>query len=391
MRLYYAGGTDRDYADREAYLKDFYNRKLGQVLTRAWAREDIRVFNGRLLYLFEPWELEQIVSADFFLAQSVYDHMQLREQCQSYFSQAQRDEWRSSPSAMFCSGPISRLHCDLGFLRRAESGLENALRTWRAQNTLQGPRRSLKLGHCLLFAPYFFLFEQQAISHRNGYNRLQQNGHLLPPFEEETVDNIPFAWFDAFAGRSPQCHAFGIALAPIEHKYKQFRDDDEFQKQIYPYSTSETFAYNELTAHAATQPTITKSTGVQSFDVRTKWRLWANWCDLGFVMWDRDHVEELKADTLVQSPKLTFEHGWINAEALLDTMANARLTKQAKRIRYPAWMVGYPIAHNGASAVCERRTLKTTPDEQKERTEWGKHVIKRWEEAKKKTETGAAG
>lgn len=129
MRLYYAGGTDRDHADREAYLRDFYNRKLGQVLTRAWAREDTRVFNGRLLYLFEPWELEQIVAADLFLARTVYDHVQLRKQHEVASSQAQVDDLRSLPSAVFLTGPIVRLMCDLDFLRRAELGLMNVLKT----------------------------------------------------------------------------------------------------------------------------------------------------------------------------------------------------------------------------------------------------------------------
>lgn len=245
------------------------------------------------------------------------------------------------------------------------------------------------MGKCLLLAPHFFLFEQQATSHRNGYNRLQDNRDLLPLFEEEAVDKIPFAWVDAFAGRSPHCRAFGIALAPIKHKYKQFLDEGETSEQIYSCSTSETHASNKLAAHATTPSGTMRPARTRSFDAQMKWRKWAIWCDFGFVMWDRDRVEELKADSM-ESFRQNFEQGWINAEALLDTMANAKLTKQGKIMRYPGWMVGSSSPNNGPSIAYGGRTLEDTLEQRKERAERKKDAIKQWEEANKRQKSGVA-
>lgn len=360
MRLYYAGGFDEDHENRQAYLKDFFNRKLGQVLTKAWRREDIRVFNGRFLCLFEPWELEQIVTVDFFLVQRVYEYMHARRKRQLSFANTNKQDKTLSLVRFPDAGrplAVTRLLCDLRFLLREEMHPSNDVGYHRRRTIHQ---TSIYHSQYKLFAPHFFLFEQQATSYRMGYTKLTEtsNGEL-PPFEGEAVDKIPFAWFDAFAGHSPHCRAFGMAIAPVEHKFRHFLDENS---TITPNDSHEArgakLATEKTPVRWLTKGTRWTSLGDEkmtgSFEAVGNYGLWAEWCDLGFVMWDRERVEAWKKNI---DENGSFYTGWIEAEVLLDTMANARLIKKEGRVPDSGWMAGSPIV-NGASAAHERAAVK---------------------------------
>lgn len=365
MRLYYAGGFDEDHENRQAYLKDFFSRKLGQVLTKAWQREDIRVFNGRFLCLFEPWELEQIVTVDFFLVQKVYEYMHARRKHQLSFAAANKQDGTPSLVRFPDAGrplAITRLLCDLRFLRHQEMRQSNDIEVRRRRAIHQSRGlTSIYRSQYKLFAPHFFLFEQQATSYRMGYTKLTEtsNGEL-PPFEGEAVDKIPFAWVDAFAGHSPHCRAFGMAIAPVEHKFMHFFDENShITPNDSPEARGAKLAAEKTPARWFTKDTRWTSSEeddktTRSFEAVGNYALWAEWCDLGFVLWDRERVEVLKANIGEHD---CFYTGWIEAEALLDAMANARLMKKEGRVPDSGWMAGSPIV-NGASAAHERAAVK---------------------------------
>lgn len=313
MRLYYAGGIDSGHLDRQTYLKDFYTRKLGQVLTKAWSREDVKVFNGRLFCLFEPWELEQIVTVDFFLVQRVIGHVFLRENpaaaacLKSRLTHAQQ---------VFMDSPITRVLCDLKFFVRAEVAFRDNLKCVRRQRQSTGTKRRDHQEYSR-FAPHCFLFEQQATACRIGYNNLQEEGHALPSFNGDAVDRIPSAWIDAFDGVSPHCRAFGLALSPVKFRFKHFLDSAQ---PILPNDSA-----SERASKLESEAALPQWTTGQPFEALWHTDKWSDWCDLGFVMWDRDRVNVLKSMPGLQEQ---FGTGWISTESLMDAMANVRISRR---------------------------------------------------------------
>lgn len=344
FRLYYAGGMDHDpliMTDRERYLKKFYNERLGQVLSRRWAQDDTRIFNGRLLCLFEPWELEQIVTVDVFVSRLVFEHSLFRKEIRR-IRIARPSSW-----AEFFNCPLSRYFHDLDFHHRSQQVLGDwPMQAQRPAATRGRNKRGQILAEYRPLAPHCFSLEQQVHSYRRGYDMLrdaktkklrdaegkgkeeEEDADRLPPFDGDAVEKIPFAWVDAFAGRSPRCRAFGLALPPMYFKFKGFLDGGE-RLNATPSDSSPQRAAKR--AAQVTPPWWAAGTRQQPFDSEGDYHPWSYWCELGFVMWDRDRVEMLKSAKSAAVPS-RYRTGWIKADAVLDAMANLRLRRKDGRL-----------------------------------------------------------
>lgn len=316
VRLYLMGHVDHDTFDRKTFLKNLFEQRFEKLLAKDWSRKDLQIFNGRLFGLFQPWELDQVMSVDFFILELVGLHTPYRQQPRETIL----EEYYPVLDA-----PITRLLYDLEFLREAAAFLPAGTKT-----TWRGPPHKWRISHntgnynYTYFALHCFLPDQQIRSYRCGYNSLTGSPgelqHLRTWFESAV--NPPVAWLDAFSGRTPYCSAFGLALQPVRFKFKHHLDAPHHN--IYPADDSPT--RGAKVASQATPPQWRTSTSGadQSFEAFREsdgYNKWAMWCHLGFVMWDRYRAEALQQ--ACRDPP--YRVGWIGIDELLDVMVNAKV------------------------------------------------------------------
>lgn len=345
-RLYYPDATSPEclaITDRQAYMKAFHDRKLGpgHRVRGGWQREDTRVFNGRLLGIFEPWELEQIVAVDHHLIELVHRHVILRRTADKLDFIRDVDEDGQSEMDWvrpFLDSPMIRLVCDIRHLH------DGTLALWDYLRRIKIPSPA----HIYLrWAPRIFLFDQQALSYRNGYNKLKETKGRLPQYCGDALDEVPLAWLNAFASHSPHCRAFGPALAPSEHKFNcKKHPQDNIEPNITPSDSSSTRDAKLLqTSQLWLSKYAPEIKSYESDGVYKVYDRWIEWCKRGFVMWDSDRV--LKLERTRPGPDVTgprrekehkFERRWIDADSVLDAMKHARVRRWDGRFHDEAGM-----------------------------------------------------